>query len=426
MTKDHIAIVGLGYVGLPIAVEFAKKHIVIGFDVDESKIASLKQNEDPTKSVTPQELQEVTIDFTLDPSHLKKANFIIICVPTPITKEKKPDLVFLEKASALVGSNLSKDTIVVYESTVYPGVTEDVCKPILEEKSGLVCGVDFKIGYSPERINPGDEKHTFSSIVKVVAGMDEESTEKIAKIYESVVDAGVFKAESIKVAEAAKVIENTQRDLNIALMNELSLIFEKIGISTSAVLKAASTKWNFHNYYPGLVGGHCIGVDPYYLTYKAQELGYTPKVILAGRETNDNMYKQIIRFAREGLKKIGKELQSASIFLMGLTFKENVNDTRNSKVIELVEDLKKETKNIMCVDPTLKKEEIEKYGVQAVAKEEGDQIDVVIYAVDHKEFKSITLEDLKAKTKQKAILIDVKNRFIKAEAERLGFIYKSF
>ena len=340
--EEIIAIVGLGYVGLPLAVAFAKKWKVIGFDIDQRKIELLCKGIDPTKSVEEKEVKTSQIQYTDDPLLLEQASLVIVCVPTPLKQGTMPDLGYLEKASALVGKHMKEDAIIVYESTVYPGVTEDVCEPILEKVSGKKCGKDFSIGYSPERINPGDHEHTLTKMIKVVSGKDEKTRKKIAAFYSSVLEAGVYEAPSIKVAEAAKVIENTQRDLNIALMNELSVIFRKLGIDTHEVLQTAATKWNFHKYYPGLVGGHCIGIDPYYLTYRAKQLGYEPKVILAGREINDAMHKEVLRLVKEGLAEIKKSLRNTRVLLMGLTFKENVNDTRNSRVLELKKELEKE------------------------------------------------------------------------------------
>lgn len=330
-----IGIVGLGYVGLPVAVAFGKEHQIVGFDINENRISTLKQKIDYTNEVTTEELEEASIEFTSDASKLKKTDFIIVAVPTPINEHNQPDLTPLVKASEEVGKNLSKGTIVVFESTVYPGATEEVCIPVLERFSGMKCGMDFFVGYSPERINPGDKKHTFTTIIKVVSGQNPEVLEIVADTYASVVKAGVHRASSIKVAEAAKVIENTQRDVNIALMNELALIFDRLGIDTTEVLEAAGTKWNFLNFSPGLVGGHCIGVDPYYLTYKAQAVGYQPDVILAGRRINDELGKFIARTLVKKLIKAGIVVQGATVTVLGLTFKENVPDLRNSKVIDV-------------------------------------------------------------------------------------------
>ncbi|MDN6672002.1 MAG: nucleotide sugar dehydrogenase, partial [Staphylococcus equorum] len=338
--ERNIAVVGLGYVGLPVAVTFGNKHKVIGFDINESRIQELKNNYDRTNEVKEDKLKLTNIEYTSNAVDLKKADFIIVAVPTPIDKHNKPDLLPLLKASETVGRVITPDTIVVYESTVYPGATEEDCVPVLEKYSGLVCGKDFFVGYSPERINPGDKVHTFETITKVVSGQTPEVLEIVADVYSSVVTAGVHKASSIKVAEAAKVIENTQRDVNIALMNELAIIFDKLNIDTNEVLKASGTKWNFLNFKPGLVGGHCIGVDPYYLTHKAQEVGHHPEVILAGRRINDNMAKHIASNVIKELLKQGLEVQGASVNVLGITFKENCPDLRNTKIIHIIEELK--------------------------------------------------------------------------------------
>src|SRR6056297_1014319 len=349
--KEKISLVGLGYVGMPIAVAFAKKCDVIGFDVNAAKIESYKKGIDVTKEVGNEALRETSVFFTTNPEDLKQAKFHIVAVPTPIKKDKTPDLTPVISASETLGENLTQGSIVVYESTVYPGVTEEVCKPILEEKSGLKCGVDFKIGYSPERINPGDQVHRLETIVKVVSGMDEESLETIAKVYELVIEAGVYRAESLKVAEAAKVIENSQRDVNIAFVNELAIIFEKMGIDTLSVLKAAGTKWNFLNFKPGLVGGHCIGVDPYYLTYKAAELGYHSQVILSGRRINDNMGAFVAQNTVKQMIKADKNIKGSTVAIMGITFKEDCLDVRNSKVVDIIDELKEYGVKVIIHDP---------------------------------------------------------------------------
>lgn len=337
--KRNIAIVGLGYVGLPVAVAFGKKGKVIGFDISEKRVETLKKGIDYTNEVEKSELVEADIEYTSDASSLVKADFIIVSVPTPINKHNQPDLTPLRKASETVGSNMRKGSIVVYESTVYPGVTEDECIPILEKTSGLINGKDFFVGYSPERINPGDKVHSFTNIVKVVSGQNDEVLDIVAEVYASVVSAGVHKASSIKVAEAAKVIENTQRDVNIALMNELSLIFDLIDIETSEVLAASSTKWNFLNFSPGLVGGHCIGVDPYYLTHMAQAVGYNPEIILAGRRINDSMSERVVDKLVKSLFKLDKRHSEIIITVLGVTFKENVPDIRNSKTLDIISEL---------------------------------------------------------------------------------------
>ena len=337
--EEKLSLVGLGYVGMPIAVAFAKKVDVIGYDLNEKKIELYKKGIDPTLEVGDDAIRETTVEFTADEAKLREAKFHIVAVPTPINGDHTPDLAPVEGASRILGRNLTEGSVVVFESTVYPGVTEDVCVPILEEESGLKCGVDFKIGYSPERINPGDKVHRLETIVKIVSGMDDETLDTVAKVYELVVEAGVHRAESIKVAEAAKVIENSQRDINIAFMNELSMIFNKMGIDTQSVLKAAGTKWNFLHFYPGLVGGHCIGVDPYYLTYKAEMLGYTSQIISAGRRVNNAMGKYVAENVVKNLIAADKNVKHARVAILGFTFKENCPDTRNTRVVDIINEL---------------------------------------------------------------------------------------
>ena len=350
--KEKLSLVGLGYVGMPIAVEFAKHGIdVIGYDLNSSKIDMYKNGIDPTNEVGNEEIKNTTVRFTDNEADLKLAKFHIVAVPTPVNDDHTPDLTPVEGASRILGRNLTKGSIVVFESTVYPGVTEEICVPILEEESGLKCGEDFKIGYSPERINPGDKVHRLSTITKIVSGMDKESLEDIANVYSIVVEAGVHKAESIKVAEAAKVIENSQRDINIAFMNELSIIFNKMGIDTQSVLNAAGTKWNFLKFYPGLVGGHCIGVDPYYLTYKAEMLGYHSQIILAGRRINDDMGKYVAENIVKKLITAEKPVRNAKVAILGFTFKEDCPDTRNSKIIDIVRELQEYGINPIIADP---------------------------------------------------------------------------
>jgi UDPglucose 6-dehydrogenase/UDP-N-acetyl-D-galactosamine dehydrogenase len=406
--KDKIVcVVGLGYVGLPLAKAFSKHLRVIGFDIDEEKIR--KRNNDNS---------EENLKFTSDSSKIKEADFILICVPTPVTKSKEPDLRYVKSAAEIVGKNLKKGAIIVLESTVYPGVTEEVVAPTLERESEMKSGVDFKIGYSPERINPGDEEHTLDKITKIIAGMDEETTEKLTEFYGLITN--VYKAKDIKTAEAAKVIENIQRDLNIALMNELTLIFHKLGLDTKSVLDAAATKWNFHRYSPGLVGGHCIPVDPYYLVYKAKELGYHPQVILAGRAINDYMPKHIAEMAIKGLNEVGKVIKGSKVLIMGLTYKENVPDTRESPVKEIVKELKEFGVEIYGYDPLLSKEEIEWFGVKAL-DELNVKVDCVIIAVAHDAFMRMKLDDVKKFMNDKPVLIDVRGMFDGEEAERKGF-----
>lgn len=383
----NIAVVGLGYVGLPVAVSFGNKHKVIGFDINEGRISELKNNYDRTNEVTTEKLEASNVEYTSDRDKLSESDFIIVAVPTPIDKHNKPNLTPLIKASETVGSALKKGSIIVYESTVYPGATEEECVPVLEEFSGLECGKDFFIGYSPERINPGDKEHTFETITKVVSGQTPEVLEIVAEVYDSVVKAGVYKASSIKVAEAAKVIENTQRDVNIALMNELAIIFDKLNIDTNEVLKASGTKWNFLNFKPGLVGGHCIGVDPYYLTHKAQEVGHHPEVILSGRRINDNMAKHIASNVIKEMLKHGMEVQNASVNVLGLTFKENCPDLRNTKVIHIIEELASYGLEIKVNDVEAdKKEAKDIFDIDLKDKEQMSKADVLIFAVSHKEY----------------------------------------
>ena len=423
MKDPKICVVGLGYVGLPLAVEFAKYYTVAGFDVNKEKIEELKKGMDRTNEVSKKSLLKADLILTADPQDIKESDFIIVAVPTPIDDSKKPDLKYVKGASKFVGQNLRKDAIVVYESTVYPGVTEEICLPILEKESGLKCGTDFKIGYSPERINPGDKEHTVDKIIKIVSGMDEESSEIIAKVYSKAIKAGVFKAKNIKTAEAAKVIENIQRDLNIALVNELSLIFNRMDIDTRDVLEAAGTKWNFHKYTPGLVGGHCIGVDPYYLTFKAAELGYDPKVILAGRSVNEYMAKHVVETIVIELKKAGKKAKDSKVLIMGLTFKENVPDTRNSKVTDIIKYLKENKIEVIAYDPLV--DDIEKsFEIPSTNFESMNKVDCVIVFSPHKVFESITLDNLKQKINSNPILFDIKGFYNKEEATKKGFVYK--
>lgn len=407
-----ISVVGLGYVGLPVAVEFGKSHRVVGFDVNEYRISTLKEGVDYTNEVEIDDLKQADILFTSDGSEISNTDFIIVAVPTPINKDKKPNLTPVIKASETVGKHLTKGTIVVYESTVYPGVTEDICIPILEKYSNLKCGIDFFVGYSPERINPGDRVHTFKTIKKVVAGQTAEVLDIIAEVYSSVVEAGVHKASSIKVAEAAKVIENTQRDLNIALMNELSIIFNKLDIDTNEVLEAAGTKWNFLNFKPGLVGGHCIGVDPYYLTYRAEQVGYNPEVILAGRRINDGMGAYIANTLVKQMIHKNILIQGAVVTVLGLTFKENVPDLRNSKVIDVINELKEFGVEIQVADLWADKEEAKKeYGIDLLPLELLKKGDAVILAVSHDEYIKMNWEEYAKLLKDESgIILDIKGK----------------
>ena len=382
--QEKLSLVGLGYVGMPIAVAFSKKVDVIGFDVNAEKVQLYQKGIDPTKEVGDEAIKSCTVDFTNDETKLREARFHIVAVPTPVSEDKTPDLTPVEGASHTLGRNLTKGSIVVYESTVYPGVTEEVCIPILEKASGLKCGKDFKVGYSPERINPGDKVHRLETIVKIVSGMDAETLDTIAKVYELVVDAGVHRAESIKVAEAAKVIENSQRDINIAFMNELSIIFNKMGIDTQAVLKAAGTKWNFLNFFPGLVGGHCIGVDPYYLTYKAERLGYHSQIILSGRRINDDMGKYVAENIVKQLLRKDISVKNARVAILGFTFKEDCPDTRNTKVIDIVKELRDYGIEPILCDPEADAEEAKReYGVTFTDYKDLKDIDLIVIAVAH-------------------------------------------
>ena len=424
--KEKIAVVGMGYVGLPLAVAFAEKGMdVIGFDINQEKINKYIAGEDPTNEVGGERLKKITnLYFTSNEEELKKARFIIVAVPTPVLKNKMPDLRPVIGATELVGRNLKKGTIVVYESTVYPGVTEEVCLPILEEESRLRAGKDFKIGYSPERINPGDKTHRVENIVKITSGMDKVSSEIIAEVYGTIIKAGIHKATSIKVAEAAKVIENSQRDINIAFVNELALIFNKIGIDTLEVLEAASTKWNFLQFKPGLVGGHCIGVDPYYLANKAEELGYHAEVILSGRKTNDNMGKFIAEKTIKKLIEAGKVVKNSHVLIMGLTFKENCPDLRNSNVEDIIKELKEYNVNVSVTDPLANKlEAVKEYGVELKSIEDIEEIDALMIAVAHNEYKKLNIKTFKEKFKDKnnMVLIDIKGILNKEEAIKEGY-----
>ena len=393
--EEKISLVGLGYVGMPIAVAFARRVKVIGFDLNEEKIRLYQSGVDPTREVGDEAIKDTAVEFTADPTRLKEAKFHIVAVPTPVNDDHTPDLTPVEGASRLLGQNLTKGSIVVFESTVYPGVTEEICVPILEKESGLTCGVDFKIGYSPERINPGDKVHRLETITKIVSGMDEETLDEVALVYELVVEAGVHRAESIKVAEAAKVIENSQRDINIAFMNELSIIFNKMGIDTKAVLEAAGTKWNFLPFSPGLVGGHCIGVDPYYLTYKAEQLGYHSQIILSGRRINDDMGKYVAESVVKNLIKAGLPVNGARVAVLGFTFKENCPDTRNTKVIDIYQELGEYGITPMVVDPVADAEEAHRlYGITFEGLEQVKDMDAIIIAVAHDEFMRISQEDM--------------------------------
>lgn len=426
--EEKISLVGLGYVGMPIAVSFAKKAKVIGFDLNKHKIELYKSGIDPTKEVGDEAIRKTTVEFTADSSKLREAKFHIVAVPTPVREDHTPDLSPVEGASVIVGRNLTQGSIVVYESTVYPGVTEEICIPILEKESGLICGVDFKVGYSPERINPGDKVHRLETIVKVVSGMDEETLDIVAKVYELVVEAGVHRAESIKVAEAAKVIENSQRDINIAFMNELSIIFNKMGIDTKAVLAAAGTKWNFLQFFPGLVGGHCIGVDPYYLTYKAEQLGYHSQIILSGRRINDDMGKYVAENVVKKLIAANVHVKHAKIAILGFTFKENCPDTRNTRIIDIVHELAEYGIIPVIADPVADADEaMHEYGIEFVDVDDIKGMDAVIIAVAHDAFAAIGPKKLDAMfaadQNDKRVLIDIKGILDRKKYEQAGYCY---
>lgn len=426
--EEKISLIGLGYVGMPIAVAFANKAKVIGFDLNKEKIRLYRSGIDPTDEVGNDVIANSTVEFTDDETKLKEARFHIVAVPTPVNPDHTPDLSPVESASRILGRNLAEGSIVVYESTVYPGVTEEICVPILEAESGLKCGRDFKVGYSPERINPGDKVHRLETITKIVSGMDEETLEEVACVYGMVVEAGVYKAESIQVAEAAKVIENSQRDINIAFMNELSIIFNKMGIDTKAVLEAAGTKWNFMKFTPGLVGGHCIGVDPYYLTYKAEQLGYHSQIILSGRRINDDMGRYVAENVVKNLIKADVPVKNARVALLGFTFKENCPDTRNTKVIDIINELREYGISPVIADPIADREEAKMlYGIDFVSMEEIQDMDVVILAVSHKEFQDLSMEQLDAMYKkeenEKKVIIDVKGILHKGRLVSEGYHY---
>ena len=423
--KEKLSLIGLGYVGMPIAVAFARKLDVVGFDLNEEKIRLYQSGKDPTKEVGDDVIKATSIQFTADSSRLREAKFHIVAVPTPVNDDHTPDLLPVKGACEILGRNLVKGSIVVFESTVYPGVTEDICVGILEHESGLKCGKDFKIGYSPERINPGDKVHRLETIKKIVSGMDEDTLDVIAKVYELVVQAGVYRAESIKVAEAAKVIENSQRDINIAFMNELSIIFNRMGIDTRAVLEAAGTKWNFLQFYPGLVGGHCIGVDPYYLTYKAEMLGYHSQIILSGRRINDSMGKYVAENCVKNLIAADKNVRNARVAVLGFTFKENCPDTRNTKVIDIVKELQEYGINPFIYDTEADSAEARRlYGIKLSNRNEIKDMDAVIMAVAHEEFCKYSMKEIDGLFKDNPkILLDIKGLLNRKEYEEAGYSY---
>jgi len=429
MFSDHgnlmatVAVVGLGYVGLPLAVEFARIHPTIGFDLSEAKIENFRRFSDPTGEVSREQFEQARhLMVTSDPSRLADADFIVVAVPTPVDDAHQPDFTPLISASRTVGTHMKRGAIVIYESTVYPGATEEECIPVLEKHSGMKWMADFHVGYSPERINPGDKEHTLTRIVKVVSGDDAATLQAVSDLYSSVITAGVHRASSIKVAEAAKVIENTQRDLNIALMNELALIFERIGIDTLEVLQAAGTKWNFLPFRPGLVGGHCIGVDPYYLTHKADKLGYHPQVILAGRRINDGMGKFIAEQVVKRMIHAGSAVKDAPVIVLGLTFKEDVPDLRNSKVIDVVRELEAYGARVFIHDPTADADEaMHEYGVTLTPWEDLPRTDAIVAAVAHRHYTSMPVPQLAAKLAPGGLFADVKGAFDRAALQAAGF-----
>lgn len=427
MREHKIAVVGLGYVGLPLAVALGKKYEILGIDVSKRRIKALKENIDINDETPLEDLKATNIIYTTDFSLIKDRNFIVVAVPTPVDQNKRPDLIFLEKSSEAIGKHMSKGTIVVYESTVYPGVTEDVCVPILEKVSGLKYGVDFNVGYSPERINPGDKVHTVEKITKIVSGDTEETLEIVADVYSKVVESGVFKAASIKTAEMAKVIENTQRDINIALLNEIALICDRLGIRSKDVVEATKTKWNYLPFTPGLVGGHCIGVDPYYLTFKCEELNYHPQMILSGRRINDSMAKHVAEVAVKKLIHNGKVVRNSNVLILGVTFKENVKDIRNSKIYDMVTELEEFKVNVFLDDPLAEKDHVEEEFHKELISDIKDMkdIDCVVLAVPHKEYMNLDLDFIKSLCTENPVFIDLKGITNKKQVEAKGFTYWS-
>lgn len=426
--QEKLAVIGLGYVGLPLAVEFAKKVDVIGFDISETHINKYKQGIDPTNEVGNDAIISSLVYFTNEESRLKEAKFHIVAVPTPINQDKTPDLSPVIDASTILGRNLTKGSIVVYESTVYPGVTEDICIPVLEKESGLKCGFDFKVGYSPERINPGDKQHRLVNIKKIVSGMDPETLDEVAKIYELVVKVGVHRAGSIKVAEAAKVVENSQRDINIAFMNELAMVFSRMNIDTKEVIDAMNTKWNAMGFYPGLVGGHCIGVDPYYFVYEAEKLGYHSQIILSGRKINDGMGEFIADVIIKKLILTNKLVKKSKVVILGLSFKENCPDTRNSKVVDIIKKLNEYGIDPIIIDPVVSPEDtLHEYGIILHDLREVKDADCLVFAVAHDQFKSFSLQQIDKLFKdcptEEKIIIDVKSILNKDEFIDQGYCF---
>jgi len=413
LENTKIAMIGLGYVGLPLAVEFGKKYVTVGFDINRPRIEELKSGHDHTLEVSDEELAEADkLSYTADIEEIKSCNIYIVTVPTPINEYKQPDLSPLEKASALLGEVIKQDDIVIYESTVYPGATEEVCIPILEQVSGLTFNENFYVGYSPERINPGDKEHRVTNILKVTSGSTPAIAEQVDQLYKSIITAGTHKASSIKVAEAAKVIENTQRDVNIALINELALIFNRLGIDTEEVLIAAGTKWNFLPFRPGLVGGHCIGVDPYYLTYKAQSIGYNPEIILSGRRINDGMGEYVVSRLIKLMLQKRIHVQQSDVLIMGLTFKENCPDLRNTRVVDIIKELETYGVNIHVYDPWVDPEEaVAEYGIKPIATLEEGKFDAIVLAVSHEQFKQMDIKQVRALGKPDSVIYDLKYLF---------------
>lgn len=426
--QEKISVIGLGYVGMPIAVAFAKKVEVIGFDLNKNKVRLYKSGIDPTNEVGNHEIKKTTVDFITDETKLKEAKFHIIAVPTPINSDKTPDLTPIKKVSKMIGRNLMTGSIVVYESTVYPGVTEDICVPILEKESGLRSGIDFKVGYSPERINPGDKVHTLERIIKIVSGMDEDSLGEIAKVYELIIEAGVHRAGSIKVAEAAKVVENSQRDINIAFMNELAMVFDRMDIDTNEVIAAMDTKWNALGFRPGLVGGHCIGVDPYYFIYEAEKLGYHSQIVLSGRKVNNGMGEFVTDAIIKKLILANKIVKQAKVAILGVTFKENCPDTRNSKVIDIVKSLKEYGISPIMTDPEADFEEAKsEYGIDLLNISELKNMDCIVLAVSHNVFKDLSLEDIDSLfgdfPNNEKVIIDIRGVLDRKNIEKKGYTY---
>lgn len=427
--NEKIAVIGLGYVGMPLAIAFAKKADVIGFDINRSKIELYKSGIDPTNEVGNESIKNTSVEFTCDESRLREAKFHIVAVPTPINADKTPDLSPVEGATRIIARNLTKGSIIVYESTVYPGVTEDICVPLIESVSGLKCGIDFKVGYSPERINPGDKVHTLENIVKIVSGMDNECLETIKKVYELIIKAGVHPVSSIKVAEAAKVVENSQRDINIAFMNELAMVFDKMNIDTKEVIEAMNTKWNALGFYPGLVGGHCIGVDPYYFIYQAEKLGYHSQIILSGRKINDGMAEFVANSIIKKLILANKTVKKSKVAILGITFKENCPDTRNSKVVDVIKALREYGIEPIVTDPLADKNELaNEYGIELVGISDIRDVDCLVITVAHNLYKNFSIDQIdkmfaRNMPNEEKVIIDVKGIYDKQEITKRNYVY---